>query len=109
MGGGHLLPFPYLAGPGGNAAALPCPPAGFFKREVRVMGMEPKKELQLEMSNRRQRCGVCSGTGLVRYPDNQDSEYEDPCPICDGKGWLPEKEDVAPDGPATFISESNSD
>jgi len=52
------------------------------------MGPELKQELSLNMSNRRQRCGACGGSGKVRYPDNQGNEYEDPCPVCDGTGWV---------------------
>jgi hypothetical protein len=52
---------------------------------------------------------VCGGSGVVMCgPDNQGSDFEDQCPVCDGMGWLP-KEDVTLDGPTSFISESNSD
>jgi len=74
------------------------------------MGVELELEqvFSLVLPERRRHCGVCKGSGKVRYPDNQGSEYEDPCPVCNGTGWLP-KEDVTLDGPASFISESNSD
>lgn len=73
------------------------------------MGMEQQLEqvFSLVLPERHRHCGVCKGSGKVRYPDNQGSECEDPCPICNGRGWLP-KEDIL-DGPTSFISESNSD
>jgi DnaJ-class molecular chaperone len=52
------------------------------------MAFELKQELRLEMSNRRTRCAVCGGSGLVRTPDNQGSEWEGGCPVCDGTGWV---------------------
>jgi len=39
-------------------------------------------------SNRRQGCGACGGSGLVRTPDNQGSDWEGDCPVCDGTGWV---------------------
>jgi len=74
------------------------------------MGLELELEqvFSLVLPERRRHCGVCKDSGKVRYPDNQGSEYEDPCPVCNGKGWLP-KEDVTLDEPASFVSESNSD
>ena len=73
------------------------------------MGMEQQQVLSIGLRERRRRCGVCGCSGVVMCgPDNQGSEYEDPCPVCNGTGWLP-KEDVTLDGPASFVSESNSD
>ena len=72
------------------------------------MGMELEDVRGLEMLARERRCATCGGSGKVHYPDNQGNEWEDFCPVCEGWGWLPQ-EGVALDGPASFISESNSD
>lgn len=69
------------------------------------MGMELELESLLHYMAQ---CAVCNGVGKVRYPDNQGNKYENSCPACDGIGWVPQ-EYVTLDGPASFISESNSD
>ncbi len=56
------------------------------------MEHEPKQVLSLHARQSLQDCAVCGGTGLVRYPDNQGNECEDPCPVCDGIGLLPAPE-----------------
>jgi len=73
------------------------------------MGIKLQQVLSIGLRERRRRCGVCGGSGVVMCgPDNQGSEYEESCPVCNGTGWLP-KEDVTLEGPASFVSESNSD
>ncbi len=54
------------------------------------MNMEQKPTLRLKLRNRKQRCAVCNGSGLVGYRDNQGNSYTDPCPVCDGTGYFPE-------------------
>lgn len=59
------------------------------------MGLELKQDLRMEMRDRKRRCSVCSGSGVVRVPDNQSSEIECDCRVCDGTGWLPEQQEEA--------------
>lgn len=56
--------------------------------------------IKFKHGDRRQRCATCSGTGKVHYPSlvfitsegAMIDEVEDPCPVCDGKGWVEEEE-----------------
>ena len=38
-------------------------------------------------SHKKKRCSMCRGTGKVHYPF-EDSDVEDTCPVCYGKGWI---------------------
>jgi DnaJ-class molecular chaperone len=54
--------------------------------------MSQKLLLALKLRDRKHRCAVCSGSGVVSYPDSQGllNNYTDTCPVCDGTGYIPE-------------------